>query len=86
MTNSVWGSGECPLSATHQGDDGLTEKGHVDDCWYAYLSSIDPYYGNWLEHGYADCTADYMGTNQYHNWQNVDGSTMFYFYTSGAPL
>jgi hypothetical protein len=86
MTNSVWGSGECPLSATHQGYDELTEKGHVDDYWYSYGSSNDPYYGNWPEHGYADCTADYMGTNQYYNWQNTDGSTTFYFYEDGAPL
>jgi len=86
MNNSVWGSGECPLSATHQGYDGLGEKGHVDDYWYAYNSTIDPYYGNWTEHTYADCTADYMGTNQYHNWQNTDGSTRFYFYTDGSPL
>lgn len=86
MSNSVWGSGECPLSATHQGYDGLGEKGHVDDYWYAYNSSIDPYYGNWTEHTYANCTADYMGTNQYHNWNNTDGSTRFYFYTDGSPL
>ena len=85
MTNSVWGSGECPLSATHQGYDGLATKGHVDDYWYAYDSIVDPYYGNWPEHGYADCTADYMGTNQYYNWQNTDGSTTFIYYTSGAP-
>jgi len=86
MNNSVWGSGECPLSATHQGKDGLTTKGHVDDYWSSYGSSIDPYFGNWAEHTYANCTADYMGTNQYHNWNNTDGSTRFYFYTDGSPL
>ena len=86
MNNSVWGSGECPLSATHQGYDGLGEKGHVDDYWYDYGSTIDPYYGNWAEHTYANCTADYMGTNQYHNWNNTDGSTKFYMYTNGDPL
>lgn len=86
LTNSVWGSGECPLSATHQGKDGLSEKGHVDDYWYAYLSEVDPYYGHWTEHTYADCTADFMGTNQYVKWDNVDGSTTFYFYSNGAPL
>jgi hypothetical protein len=61
-------------------------KGHVDDYWDAYGSTVDPYYGNWAEHGYADCTADFMGTNQYVNWQNSDGSTRFYFYPNGAPL
>ena len=86
MNNSVWGSGECPLSATHYGYDGLGERGHVDDYWYAYGSIIDPYFGNWAEHTYANCTADYMGTNQYHNWQNTDGSTRFYYYTDGSPL
>jgi len=86
MNNSIWGSGECPLSATHQGYDGLSVRGHVDDYWYSYGSTIDPYYGNWTEHGYADCTADYMGTNQYYNWQNTDGSTTFYYYTNGSPI
>ena len=86
MDNSIWGSGECPLSATHQGIDGLAVRGHVDDYWYSYCSTIDPYYGNWTEHGYADCTADYMGTNQYINWQNTDGSTTFYYNTDGSPL
>jgi hypothetical protein len=86
LNNSSWGSGECPLSATHLGYDGLSVRGHADDYWSAYGSSVDPYYGNWAEHGYADCTADYMGTNQYHNWGNTDGATTFYNYTNGAPL
>lgn len=86
MTNSIWGSGECPLSATHMGFDGLGVRGHVDDYWSSYLSTVDPYSGNWTEHGYADCTADYMGTNQYQNWQNLDGSTTFYFNNNGSPL
>ena len=86
LDNSDWGSSECPLSATHQGYDGLAVKGHVDDYWYYYGSTVDPYDGYWAEHGYADCTADFMGTNQYVNWQNVDGSTRFYYYTNGNPL
>jgi len=92
MNNSVWGPGingsaaECPLSATHQGKDGLTTKGHVDDYWSSFGSIIDPYYGNWAEHTYADCTADYMGTNQYHNCQSTDGGTWFYFWPDGSPL
>jgi len=85
MTNSSWGAGECPLSATHQGFDGLGVRGHVDDYWFGMDSTIDPYFGNWTEHGYADCTADYMGTNQYNNWQSTDGSTTFYFNTDGSP-
>jgi len=86
LNNSIWGSGECPLSATHQGYDGLSVRGHVDDYWSSYGSTTDPYYGYWTEHGYADCTADYMGTNQYYNWQNTDGSTTFYYYTNGSPI
>ena len=93
MDNSVWGHttypsvtcGECPLSATHNGVDGRTTRGHVDDYWVDYGSFSDPYYGNWAEHGYAECTADFMGTNQYHNWQNTDGSTRFVYYTDGSP-
>jgi hypothetical protein len=86
LNNSGWGYKECSLSATHQGYDGLAVKGHVDDYWYAHGSTVDPYDGNWTEHGYADCTADFMGTNQYVNWQNRDGGTRFYFSSSGAPL
>ncbi|MBN1152963.1 MAG: hypothetical protein JXA58_07120, partial [Dehalococcoidia bacterium] len=85
-TNATWGYGECPLSATHQGYDGLVLRGHVDDYWSSYGSSVDPYYGNWAEHGYADCTADFMGTGQYQNWQNTDGSTTFFFATGNQPL
>ena len=73
MTNAIWGSvtinGEvrkqCPLSATRNGVDGRTTLGHVDDYWHSYGSSNDPYYGNWTQHTYDDCTSDYMGTNQY---------------------
>jgi hypothetical protein len=86
LNNSGWGVGECPLSATHMGYDELAVRGHVDDYWYSYGSTVDPYYGSWTEHGYADCTADFMGTNQYHNWGNTDGNTTFWYYTSGAPL
>ena len=88
QTNDVtgWGAGECPLSATHQGYDNLSVRGHVDDYYYYYGSTVDPYYGNWTEHGYADCTADYMGTNQWHNWNNAGGSTTFFYLTNGNPL
>ena len=50
LTNAVWGNGENPLSASHKGIDGRTTKGHVDDYYYSYSSTIDPYYGNWAEH------------------------------------
>ena len=78
--------GECPLVATHQGYDGLAVKGHVDDFWYDYLSTTDPYWGVWTQHVYADCTADYMGTNQFHNWNSSDGSTTFFYAGGNARL
>lgn len=90
MDNSVWGAGECPLSATHMGYDGRAIKGHVDDYWISYGSpGPDPWVGNWTEHTYGDCTGDFMKTNQWVNpsqGYNTDGSTVFYNYTSGAPL
>ncbi len=86
MNNAAWGPGECPLSATHQGYDGLATKGHVNDYWIEYLSEApDPYVGNWTEHTWADCTADFMGTNQ-SKYANVDGSTSFYLDPSGERL
>ena len=85
MTNAVWGEGECPLSATHQGLDGRTSKGHVDDYWIVYGSTAqDPYIGNWTEHVQGECTGDFMGTNQ-SSKSNTDGSTIFYYYTDGSP-
>ena len=95
LNNSFWnessggegGDGECPLSATHQGFDGLTSRGHVDNYWIEYGSTTqDPYLTNgWTPHTNADCTGDFMGTNQSY-WGNTDGMTNFYTYNSGAPL
>ena len=87
LNNSNWGQGECPLSATHMGFDGLATRGHVDDYWIAYDDpGPDPYIINaWTEHTHADCTADFMGTNQSAK-SNSDGGTLFYYYTNGAPL
>jgi len=86
LTNTTWGAGECPLSATHQGYDGLGVKGHVDDYWVSYGSTAaDPWIGNWTQHTYANCTGDYMGTNQ-SSLSNTDGSTSFYYASNGSPL
>ena len=94
MDNTVWGQtlwpsgwySECPLSATHQGIDGRPTSGHVDDYWVDYGDpGPDPFMGNWPEHAHGDCTGDYVGTNQC-SFNNTDGATTFYFYTSGAPL
>ena len=92
LDNTVWGPGptvgmgESPLSATHLGVDGLATNGSVDDYWAGSLVAWDPYFGNWSEHTYADCTADYMGTNQWNNWNNVGGSTSFFFFNNGSAL
>jgi hypothetical protein len=94
MDNSDWpdwfdGSAwrhQCPLSATHNGLDGRTIPGHVDDYWIAYGDpGPDPFIKfGWIEHDYGDCTGDYMKTNQ-SNYGNSDGSTTFYYYTDGSP-
>ncbi len=92
MDNSSWGpsinlsDGECPLSATHLGKDGLAVRGHVDDYWITINNpGPDPWIGSWTEHTHADCTADYMGTSQ-SSYGNLDGSTTFYMWGSGAPM
>ncbi|MCX6376182.1 MAG: chitobiase/beta-hexosaminidase C-terminal domain-containing protein, partial [Armatimonadetes bacterium] len=86
LTNSAWGTNECPLSATHQGYDLRTIRGHVDDYWRAYGNcDPDPFIGNWPEHVQGECTADFMGTSQ-SPFGNCDGTTIFYYYTDGSPL
>jgi hypothetical protein len=87
LTNSVWGYGECPLSATHMGYDDLATRGHVDDYWVSFGDAgPDPYIVNgWPEHAHADCTADFMGTNQ-SKYGLTDGATLFYFWGNGDPL
>ena len=86
LTNAAWGSEECPLSATHEGYDGLAERGHVDDYWIEYGNcDPDPWIGNWTEHIKRDCTADFMGTNQ-STWNSCDGSTSFWNWADGSRL
>ena len=98
LDNSIWGHtvwpsvtcGECPLSVTHNGKDGRTIKGHVDDYWIDYgAAGPDPCVGNWTEHTLGDCTGDYMGTNQWKYGSpvayNQDGGTLFYIPNSGDP-
>ncbi len=92
LDNSIWGpgiggsDGECPLSATHNGKDGRTTRGNVDDYWISYLDpGPDPWIVNgWGEHTYGDCTGDFMGTSQ-SAFINVDGSTTLGYYTHGSP-
>ncbi len=89
MDNSVWGTvtingevrAQCPFSATRNGLDGRTTRGHVDDYWVQYgHAGPDPYITNgWTQHTYGDCTGDYMKTNQ-SAYNSSDGSTWFYNY------
>ena len=88
-------SGACSIIATMDGFDGRSGAGHVDDYWVSYGSSgPDPWVSGGTEHTWGDCTADYMGTNQW-RWDfdgtagtdsNSDGSTSVWTYTSGNKL
>lgn len=94
MNNSTWGTvvingetrAQCPLSATRNTLDGRTARGHVDDYWISYGdTNPDPYIANgWIEHTHAECTGDFMGTNQ-SALGSSDGSTTFYYYVDGSP-
>lgn len=76
-----------PLIASHQGLDGRTDFGSIDDYWVTYLSSSkDPYItGRWTQHAWGDAVGDYMKTSQSASG-NVDGSTSFYYINSATPL
>ncbi|MBT3286898.1 MAG: hypothetical protein HN380_06085 [Victivallales bacterium] len=92
LTNAPWGGagtgegaeGECSFVASHQGVDGRSTRGHVEDYWDEYGSLQDPYYGNWTPHnlpGQGDCLADFMGTSQFYpgDLQVEDGFTVLYY-------
>ena len=98
MSNATWntqasqtGTSQCPVAATKLGVDGRAIKGHGDDYWDRPDSEVDPYFGAWTEHDWDTgqrSTADFMGTNQFHNWENIDGSTSLWSYLAptGAKL
>ncbi|MBN2577727.1 MAG: choice-of-anchor D domain-containing protein [Pirellulales bacterium] len=87
-------AGACSIIATQNGFDGRVADGHVDDYWIFYGSpGPDPWEGG-TEHAWGECTADYMGTNQW-KWDfdldsikdfNVDGSTAVFTYGDATPL
>jgi Peptidase_C39 like family len=98
LTNVSWGSNECPLSATKNGLDGRTTRGHVDD-YYNTQGAVgpDPYVVNsWTEHTIGDCTGDYMKTSKWFPGSssepvfaadiNKDGAAVFILDSSGAPM
>ena len=80
-------SGECPLSATHQGIDNRANRGHVDDYWIDYLNCEldDPYIFNGWPERTPDCLADYMGVNQV-KFGMCDAETRFLYAIDGSPL
>jgi len=87
--------GSCSIIATMNGFDGRTTPGHVDDYWLAFdQAGPDPWIMRGFEHSWGDCTADFMGTNQW-KWDtssngstdsNTDGATSFWFYNGGQKL
>jgi hypothetical protein len=74
-----------PLIASHNGLDGRSTRGSIDDYWIQYGSSAsDPYItGSWTQHTWGDAIGDYMKTSQ-SAYGNTDGSTTFYSWTSSA--
>jgi len=96
LNNSVWGSWSDgvdtypnnPLTASHNGVDGRSTRGSIDDYWVQYGSTTsDPYVtGSWSQHAWSDAIGDYMKTSQ-SAYGNSDGSTTFYTWaTNAAPL
>ncbi len=89
-------AGSCSIIATANGFDSRVTAGHVDDYWIGTGSAgPDPWESGGVEHTWGDCTADYMGTNQW-KWDfrsndgvidfNRDGSTALFSNESGTPL
>lgn len=74
-----------PLIASHNGVDGRSTRGSIDDYWVSYESAAnDPYITNgWVQHSWGTAIGDYMKTSQSASpYNNIDGSTKFYNYTS----
>ena len=73
-----------PLIASHNGVDGRSTNGSIDDYWVQYGSTADdPYIGHWTQHTWETAIGDYMKTSQ-SAYENTDGSTAFYNYTSSS--
>ena len=74
-----------PLAGSHQGVDGRTARGSLDDYWMYYGSTDnDPFISQgWNQHSWGDAIGDYMRTSQSAS-NNSDGSTCFYNYPGSA--
>jgi hypothetical protein len=75
-----------PLIASHNGVDGRSTYGSIDDYWVQYGSSAaDPYIGNWTQHTWLTAIGDFMKTSQ-SAFNNTDGSTHFYNWDDNSKL
>jgi Leucine-rich repeat (LRR) protein len=92
LTDTVWSNWidingaqypNNPLVASHNGVDGRTSRGSIDNYWVAYQSTDpDPYIINeWPEHAWSTAIGDFMKTSQ-SAYSNSDGSTRFYNYST----
>jgi|GEM_PF-2343812 len=79
-----------PLIASHQGVDGLTTHGSIDDYWVKYNSTTnDPYITHgWVQHTWGTAIGDYMKTSRSAApYNNPDGATRWYnWLTSSAKF
>jgi hypothetical protein len=92
---NMWAGGVVPLTDLGNQTNLIATTAHVTDYWASYGSAgPDPWEGNWAEHAWSTCTADYMGTNQW-KWDfdldgnkdfNTDGSTALFTWNSTAKL
>ena len=91
LTDTSWGTWSDgyenypnnPLVASHNGVDGRTTRGSIDDYWVKYKSSAaDPYItGGWTQHTWGTAIGDYMKTSQ-SAFGLKDGETWFWGYSS----
>jgi hypothetical protein len=67
--------------------DGRAIRGSIEDYWVTVDSTADDPYitGSWTQHTWGTAIGDYMKTSQ-SAYNNVDGSTRFYYYPSGSKL
>jgi len=90
-TWGTWSDGSTtypnnPLIASHNGLEGRTSRGSIDDYWIQYQSTAnDPYVGHWSQHTWGTAIGDYMKTSQ-SAYDNTDGSTTFWSYNSASLL
>jgi hypothetical protein len=75
-----------PLIASHNGIDGRSSRGTIDDYWVSYGNSVqDPFIGNWTQHTWGTAVGDFMKTSQ-SSYSNTDGSTWFFGYPTSQKL